>query len=534
MILLDGEWIPFARNEYRLITSSIRSIRSYLPYLLTGSVFIFIFFLAPNLVNTFLDDFHAFILSQVALVLVQYIQLMIFFLFVGLPIASTIQDMKSNQLELIFSAPIKPSNLLLGEFLGKLPFYATFAAIIGGLFTAALTSLKLDVFQVTVILFIFIINFLTATWIGTACGGLLRSILSKTARGRDIGKGVAILIMIPPVVLFYAFMGGFLESFKDPEIAKIFNGIVGIFPFFWGAEVIVSFAFNPGNFFAIEPEMVLRLIGLVSFFLAILWIGGKLSNRIYNLEPTSFGIAKANPKSRWYRWIYRIFGFNSFTILLSASLKNYFRKMKNITMLAYFIGLVVIMQLMMSLPEDPEAAFISNFFLGPLLAGLFASDVTLQGKENLLLYKQSPTSTLSMLKVKFAHYLLTMVPIIITINIAFNFVIYKLDILHIGLNLFLIILISSALILFNIGLFLCNPAYDEQKNKGEYMINFQISVFLVMIPFFILLISLDNFLYDLFGIVNVFYYAVGVFTLFIYLIALIVLFLGVRKLGSLE
>ena len=119
--------------------------------------------------------------------------------------------------------------------MGKIPFYASFAAIVGGLFTAALFPLGLDLLQVTIIVLIFVIIFLSALWIGTMIAVILRSFLMKSARGRDIGKGLAIIIIIPVIIPIYAFMGGFL-NFSDPETARIMQDILQFFPSSWGFE----------------------------------------------------------------------------------------------------------------------------------------------------------------------------------------------------------------------------------------------------------------------------------------------------------
>ncbi|MFX0086222.1 MAG: ABC transporter permease [Candidatus Hodarchaeota archaeon] len=528
---LNLDWVPIAKVEWRVSTSRIREIRPYLPYILTGGLVIFIFYLAPMFTDLYIDDFQAFILSQIAVVLVQFLLFFFFLTFACLPISSTLQDMKTDHFEIILSAPVKPSSLLIGEFLGKMPFYVTFAAIIGGLFTAALFPLGLDAIQILIIILIFVVTFLSALWIGTMAAVILRSFLMKTARGRDIGKGIAIIIIFPVIALFYAFIGGFM-NLSDPETARLMQDVLQFFPSSWGSEVIVAFAQNPGDILAIEFNELVQLLGLIGFFFISLLFGGFIANRVYSLEPSSFSASKAKSDGIFYNTIKTIGGGGTFGLLISSSFKNYFRKVKNITMLAYGVGLVVVMNVFFMQPDDSVSAMMGSFIMGPLIALFTVSDVTLQGKENLLLYKQTPSGTARYLKAKLFHYLLIVVPLTVLLEAVICLRVPAIVIEGLLMNLGLSFLISSSTTIIVLGIFLLNPAYHDKA--GEYMLNMQICVFGVIVPFFVCLIFLDQPLYDLFGIIDAFYYTLVVYSIFLWIMAGITLYLGARKLSNLE
>jgi hypothetical protein len=528
---LNLDWVPIAKVEWQVSTSRIREIRPYLPYILTGGLAIFIFYLAPLFADLYIDEFQAFILSQVAVILVQFFLFFFFLMFACLPITSTLNDMKTDHFEIILSAPVKPSNLLIGEFLGKMPFYVTFAAIIGGFFTAALFPLGLDVVQILLIILIFVITFLSAIWIGTMTAVILRSFLMKTARGRDIGKGIAIIIILPVVALIYAFMGGFL-NLSDPETARLMHDILQFFPSSWGSEVIVAFAQNPGDILAIEFDKVMQLLGLIGFFIISLLFGGTVANRVYSLEPSSFSASKAKADGIFYNSIKAIGGGGTFGLLLSSSFKNYFRKVKNITMLAYAVGLVLVMNVFLMQPDDSVSAMIGSFIMGPLIAVFTVSEVTLQGKENLLLYKQTPSGTSRYLRAKLLHYLLIVVPLTLMLEGIISLNVPNIALEGLLMNLGLSFMIASSTTIFTLGLFLLNPAYHDKA--GEYMINVQICIFALLIPFFVCLMVLDQPLYDLFGIVDAFYPILAVYSAILWIIAGLMVFLGAKKLSNLE
>ena len=155
---------------------------------------------------------------------------MFFIWFLIIPITTTLRDIKTNTHEVFLSAPIKPSDILLGEFVGKLPFYAIAITIVVGFFTAILSSLGIDFIQMRMIILVFILIFLSAQWIGTVIAALLRTKLGKTARGKDIGKALAMLLALPMVAIMYALMGGGLgDLLINPNANETVKTIFSIF-----------------------------------------------------------------------------------------------------------------------------------------------------------------------------------------------------------------------------------------------------------------------------------------------------------------
>ncbi|MFX0014453.1 MAG: hypothetical protein ACFFB2_08955 [Promethearchaeota archaeon] len=528
----NTRWLPIAKTEYRVTTSRIREIRPYLPYILIGGLAIYTFFIAPYIIDMFVDELHELLLSAVAVALIDVFFFVFFVMFASFPIASTLQDIKTEHIEIYLSSPVLSSDILIGEFLGKIPFYAAFAAIIGGTFTAALFPLGLDIFQIFIILVVFIILFLTATWVGNLIAALLRSILMKSARGRDIGKGLAIIVILPLVAVIYLLIGGYYEVLKNPENAKLVQDLFGFFPWGWGSETIVALAQNPGNILDIEFTTIIQFSTLVTFFCASLLIGGFLANRLYNLEPTSFSASKSKSDSFFYNSITKLGGGGSSGLLLSLGFKTYFRKAKNVAWIIYCVGLIVVMNIFLTQPDDPESAFVMSLFIGPLLAAFVTSDISLQGKENLLLYKQTPTMTRKYLRIKLFQYLLIILPIVLIVETTVNLLVPEITLDILFLNVILTLLIATAAITFTFGLFLVNPAFHDKS--GEFMINIQICVFGVMIPFFILMIFLDPILWDVFAIADALYPVAVIYSALQLIFGIIMVSLGARKLNSME
>jgi hypothetical protein len=118
-----AKWFVIAKNRYRIATSSIRSIRSYFLPLVIGLLVVYVAFIAPAVVTPLIDDFTAFIITRAAVPMVQIILFIFFFYLILVPITDTLREVQTGQLEILMRAPLKPSDVLLGEFLGVIPFY---------------------------------------------------------------------------------------------------------------------------------------------------------------------------------------------------------------------------------------------------------------------------------------------------------------------------------------------------------------------------------------------------------------------------
>ena len=353
------KWLVVARNEYRIHTSRIRKIRPYFPILIIGLLAVYVTFIAPNFVSLFIDDFLAFILSQAAVAMVQIILFMFFFYLILLPVSDTLREVQTGQLEIFLAAPVRPSDVLLGEFMGRMPFYGIAIAVITGTFTALLSPLGLDLVQNAMIISVFAVTFLSALWIGTVIAAILRTRLGKTARGKDIGRALSLIIALPMIAMIYAIMGGgLIEALVDPATSGTVRAVLSLLPSSWGAEIFVGFAANPGNIGAVGFETLTRFGGLLAFFVAVLWLGTKTANRAYSLESVSFVTSSAKPDGVFYKSVKYLGGGGSFGTLLVSVFKDYGRRLENLSKILYMVGLIVIMNLFLITPDSLESSYI--------------------------------------------------------------------------------------------------------------------------------------------------------------------------------
>jgi hypothetical protein len=519
----NPKWLVVARNEYRIRLSRIRKVRPLFPYLVIGLLAVYVVFIAPSIVSLFLDDFLAFLLSQVAVAMVPVIMFMIFFYFIILPITYTLKEVETSQLEIFLAAPIKPSDVLLGEFLGVMPFYAIVVAIIAGFFTAVLNPLGLDLLQIAIVIIIFVVTFFSALWIGTVIAAILRTRLGKTARGKDIGRALALVIALPMIAIMYAIMGGgLIQALADPGTSNMVRAILGFLPSSWGSEVIFGFVNNPGNISAVGFETLTFFGGLIVFFVAVLWLGARAANRAYSLETFTFVTSVAKPDGVFYKTVRHLGGSESFGTLLVSVFKDYGRRLENLSKIFYIVGLLFLVNVLI-VGADPEAALLMPLFMLPLLAAFVVSEVTLRGKEALFIFKKTPSGVGRFVKARLLHGLLVVVPVTVAITVV-STILSNQTMFALLIITGLAVLFVSAIVAFVLGLSLLNPAFSDKS--GSYVTNLMITMF--AIPNGLFLIPLMVF--DLPLLQTLCYVTIPLS----WLVGIVFLYLGKRKLCRIE
>lgn len=385
------KWYVVARNTYRVRMSGLREIRPYFLPLAVAFLAVWVAWLAPAIVGLMMNDLLTALVSQAAVALMSIILFMFFFLLLTIPISLALQEMRTAQLETFLSAPVRPGTLLLGEFMGTLPFYAIFITGVTGFFAAALGPLGLDLLQIVIIILVFALTLLGALWIGTVIAAVVNTKLGRSAHGKDIGKALGILIVLPPIAILYAFLGGgFLEAMADPGTSQTVSSLLILLPSSWGAQLFVLFVANPGSIGAVWLETLAWFGGLVAFFLASLWIGAKVANRAYSLELLTFSAPRAKPDGVFYRGVRRLGGGASFGTLLLSIFKEYGRRVENLSWVAYAVALYAMVSFLLFRPEDPSDILFPAVMLLPILPAAVASDVTLRGRDNLFIARKAP------------------------------------------------------------------------------------------------------------------------------------------------
>jgi hypothetical protein len=459
------KWFVIARNEYRVRTSAIRSIRPYLPILAILALIVYVGFIAPAIVGLFIDDFVTFILSQIAIASVQIILITMFVYLMLLPIVDALRAEQTKQIEIFLKAPVKSSDALLGEFLGAMPSYAVMVALIAGFFVAALNPLGLDLVQAAMVIAIFVLIFFSALWIGTVIAAVLRTRLANLARGRDIGRALAVVIVIPLIAVMYAFMGGGLQkALADPGTSEMVRAVLGFLPSSWGAEIIISFANSPGNISAVLFETLTRFGGLVVFFVGSLWLGSKAADRAYSLEPMTFAASRVKPDGLFYKTIGHLGGGGSLGSLLVSVFKDYARRLENLSWIAYSIGVTAMIVIFLHEPvmTPGEPLLVLSEMVIPLLTA-FTVGMASPGRETLFLYRKSPNGVSRFTYARLLVGCLVTVPIAATMTAIWTILVPQVTLYSLLANVMLASLRTIANVAFVLGLALLVPVFAKES-----------------------------------------------------------------------
>jgi hypothetical protein len=302
---------------------------------------------------------------------------------------------------------------------------------------------------------------------------LLRTRLGKTARGKDIGRALALVIALPMIAVMYAIMGGgLIEALADPGTSGMVGTVLGLLPSSWGAEVIVGFASNPGNIGAVWFETLTRFGGLVAFFVAVLWLGAKVANRAYSLETITFVASRARQDGVFYKTINYLVGGRSFGILLVSVFKDYSRRLENLSKIFYMVGLLILVNIFLVRPDDPEGAVLMPQLILPLLAAFVVGEVTLRGKQVLFIFKKTPSGVGRLVRARLLHGWLVVVPIAVLITTVTTILIPETTLISLLANTGLVMLTVAANVAFVLGLTLLNPVFTDKS--GNYVLNLMI------------------------------------------------------------
>ena len=231
-------WYAIAKNEYRItINSFAPSIKRYFLPLVALIVIFYPTVITPIVLDYLFNESDLQTLTTVFTLLYEVMLLNIFLIFLILPISIGVKDIKVGNLELLLSTPMKSSDILVGEFFGRLPFYILGAVLIGGFLTGLFGASGSNAIIVIALTLLVVLNFLIAYWIGTCAGFYLKSLLSKSETMKDLGKALSFILIIPAVFVMYGTMSLIMNYIRENSLNTTIKDYLMIFPSSWIAFI---------------------------------------------------------------------------------------------------------------------------------------------------------------------------------------------------------------------------------------------------------------------------------------------------------
>ncbi len=466
----NPKWLVIAKNEYRVSTGRIRKLRPVLPVLFVASIAAYLLIVAPMIVDRYVGDEVALMLSQAAVSQVRVILATLFLYFIMIPIQTALRQEPMGRLEIYLSAPLGAGDVLLGEFLGQLPLYSIIVFILAGLMAAVMGSMGVGVGQQAIIVVVFMVTVFSGLWTGNVIAAVVKTRLGRTAKGRDIGKALAMALALPLVILYYVIAyGGLLTAIADPDAGVLLKAVLALFPSSWGGDVILLIVRSPGGLL-VDSRILMGFGGVVAYFVGMLWLGGKIADRAYSLEPTAMTATRVGRDGAFYGAVRALGGGGSFGALLVSVFKDYARRLENITNVSYIIMVLIMMNVFITPqyeggPGEPPVPLMMSLFLLPVITVMVTGDVTVQGRELLFIYKKAPNAVWRFLKAMVLKSWLVVVPIATGAVLVTSPLQPGTTLAGVLVNTGLMAVFSTANAVFVTGLFLVNPAYSDKSPK---------------------------------------------------------------------
>lgn len=481
------KWWLIARNEYLLKTSGIRRWRRIFPPLVVALLAWYVLYAAPAVFSLASDLTKDLLLSEAAM---SFLQVMLFIIFISVftvPIIQTLQDTNLAPLETLLSAPVDPADVLLGKFLGMLPTYSILMTVLAGAFLALFIPFGMTLDRVLLSIAVFVLVVLIALWLGLLTAAMLKARLNRSQRGREAGQALALIIALPLVGLMYLSMNGEIMEALQGRGATLSNAF-WLLPSSWGADLVLRFLKHPGDLGFEAGSTLLGMAGLVVTLVLSLVVGARLSGRAYDLEPVSFATPRASPEGRLYRNARLLAGNRHLGTVLVTVMKDYGRRLENLSRVIYVLGLVVMMEVFMlgSLPPGNYVtlALLTASWLMAFLCVFVVGEVTARGKDNLFIYRKAPGGETRLVLARVMQGLLVVQPVAAASALVV--------LLPAGLALTEIVAltgwmvaVSSFYVVMSTGLFLLFPAFSEKPMEvlGNAVLMMVISFLLFVFSF---------------------------------------------------
>ena len=152
--------------------------------------------------------------------------------------------------------------------------------------------------------------------------------------------------------------------------------------------------------------------------------------------------------------------------------KDYGRRLENLSKIAYMVGLLVMINIFIARPDDPEVVLLMPQLILPLLSAFVLGEVTLRGKECLFIYRKTPSGVGRFVKARLLQGWLIVIPIAVVTTAVLTIVIPGATLVSLLTNTGLVMPTVAASVPFALGLFLLNPAFSEKG--GDYVLNLMI------------------------------------------------------------
>ncbi|MFX1481610.1 MAG: hypothetical protein ACFFCP_00325, partial [Promethearchaeota archaeon] len=499
---LTRKWLAIAKTEFFVQTSRFRRFRNAASILLLVFGFVWALFIAPEIIKAVLGSLG----SEVSILfmgsfpsLMRSGMLFLWIMLLVYPISYALQEIRIGQWEIMLSNNVSTREMMFGMFLGKVPSYGLLVLYIAPVLLSPFAlffevGILGQIIMYAVVFFVAISTLFLSTLITTA----IQAKLGESSRGNDIAKALAMVVAVLILVPMYGLM-----YFSDAMSAFLGLDVFLLFPFTWGADIISwsVIIYNGIGLPITAFNSILRFDALTNFGLLSIFSGFivilafQSADRIFTFGagPRVEKITTVGKENFILKGIRSLFP-GSFGILVVNAMKEFVRKMQNVSRLLYSIGLSVLLPIILSyglasapeeIPPEVRSIFliiliIMLSFLVSMLSGVtFGGLGFLESKDQLWIIKSAPNGATKFAKARLVESLFLAIPLAAVPAIGVSLV-FGLSVLEILAVIAFTYWTAIGAILLCIGVTSNNPAYENQRSSA-FMVNTFASIFLILV-----------------------------------------------------
>ena len=501
-------WIAIAKKEFRINTYRFRGKRKLILILIFGTLSFWGFYLGPIFLNAIIPEILKAIgpnyVKQYFLDLIGYFFFILFIYNFLVPIYDFYRKPDIDIKETYLSSPIKINDVVMAEFLWRIPFYIIVVLILGPLLVILLNIVKdVQIIDYFILYFYLFLLFVFSLLLGL----IVISIIKYNAfKIRKIQKNaIYFIFFLTFIVILIVYILQFLViQFASTDEYNVFLILI---PSYWFSN-IVAYVVDPSSL--TFSEISISIILSITIPILVLYLYYRSVNNSFISEKKYNNNFSESTKSN--TMIYKVIDkltVKKWKSLVMVQSKEYLRDKENIAKILFTLSMIILTgfalffsfpDLKRSLEDSPFSEFIqitinSNQYKILVIillswTGSFfyvilnATYPFLNTKDIIFYYRKSPRGFKSLIISYIYSQILILLFIDIIITLIFS-LLFFLDILLI-LLLFLYFLFNNIiLLLLGIGLQCYNPLFKDEKkivfiNVYYILIIQMISLFIVV------------------------------------------------------
>ncbi|MFX0202468.1 MAG: hypothetical protein ACFFCW_40700, partial [Candidatus Hodarchaeota archaeon] len=437
--------------------------------------------ITPWLVSRFLDwlgtEFEALLMIALPGVM-RTVILMLWVMVFVFPITYALQEIKIGQWEIILSHKVSTRALLFGTFVGKIPTYSLLVLFLAPvLITPFATVFQVSVLGQALIYGVVFLVTLSTLWFSTVISTAIQAKLGESPRGKDIAKGLSLVIGIAFIIPFYGLMY-FAESFAAIMGLDVFQ----VLPFTWGADLITwtIIYFNGMNLPTAVINTFETILGfnalfdfvlLVTFLVGMVGVGFVTADRLFHfgIGARAEKITTVGPENLFLRGLRRLIP-GPFGVLVVTSFKDFSRKVQNLSQLGLGLAMAVILPIIQQHLFTNELPLFLILILVSLIMGIFSGMVFggigfLESQDQLWIIKSAPKGVAKFVKARLTEAFLFAIPLAILPSVVVSII------AGLGVGELLLVLGNTYVmicggVLVATGITANNPSYEDTKSSA--------------------------------------------------------------------